>query len=1247
MAERDLYFEYIKHYFSEFQLSNYNSFTDNAQKIFTDIKLNDTYHMSFSDLIQEKPSEQINSKTRVITPQYCRLHDSSYSSNWKLTCSLYNSELGRTRQADVNFKIPVMLKSKLCNLHGLNDKELLQYGEDPKDPRSYFIVGGVEKVLPLQEKLALNKMILVGKKKYKPITIRMTVQVGPSTSIMEVSCTKESVIHYKFPSITLKDKKDKIANTFNVFRVFELINKYSKGIDETKEQIIGKVIEKLKYFIPEDEYDVCIKKLTQTIIDYRIDIDNNEKMVPAEIRESEDKVDNYFLEIVQKDICPHMDVSLVQNEDDEELTIEKIRKLYDMKENLIYEFIAKMIRYLAKFIKVDDRNTWSIKRLETPGRVMEQLLRDCWRAMLYSLKNNKSNSEGLIFDNFINQFSSITRTFEDSFMSPNWGTSTNKKINVVQQLYRDSVIASFAHTLTIDVSVSREKNLEIRNVQDSQYGFICPVVTPEGINCGILKLVSILLGISVDRNDAPIISFLNEYLTLSPRKIRKYIRCLINGKFIGWVDDRKIDAIDLKNKLVNMRRKNNIIDDDVCIILENNILLIDSTKSRCIRPLLIVNPPDENENQTISIDKFKNPTLADLISGECIEKISCLEQEYIKLACSREDIERRSEKIRNMKKEAQVLRNRGEIEKALNLEDKISLCLPYTHCEINQEACLSIVALLVPYIVNNQAPRNTYQSAMSKQATGIPHVYHQKRSIDGNVKILTNGNVPSVYTDGHELTGLDEKPSGVNTLMSFQTVPYTEEDSFQIKSEFLQRGACNTVKYFTYRVKFNNGEKPGFSKDKKKSYYNHIYDGPKQDIIGLPLVGSYIKEQEVILAKIIDDGKGGFKDTSVKMKRGEEGIVDKVFIQGTSTGIKSIIVKFRISRIPINGDKFAPRNAQKGTAGLILSERFFPYVTQEIKVGNADGLSFMSMDFIVNSHCIPARMTLSFLFEMIASNYVAITGNKVNCSPSSDDNLFEKKFDSYKEVLTRFGYDKNSVVKMNSSLCGKKLNLHGTRDESFGIVFFQVLKHMVSDKIQCRNSGAKRIENGQPTKGRPNGGGIKFGEMERDNGITYGASEWLKERLLKVSDAYEVVICKECGNFAIDNLEKGEYLCPQKQKCVNPTFGRVTIPFAFKTLSYLLAPVSIKLKFKLQELSEKGKELLSKETKDINTEQIIEEKEEEDEDEEKEEEGEDEDEEKEEEIDTDDEDNFEGHNDVSDDDNEDDVGGDNDDDIEF
>src|SRR5690606_15986569 len=135
-------------------------------------------------------------------------------------------------------------------------------------------------------------------------------------------------------------------------------------------------------------------------------------------------------------------------------------------------------------------------------------------------------------------------------------------------------------------------------------------------------------------------------------------------------------------------------------------------------------------------------------------------------------------------------------------------------------------------------------------------------------------------------------------------------------------------------------------------------------------------------------------------------------------------------------------------------------------------------------------------------------------------------------------------------------------DIFIGVVYYQRLRHMVSDKYQVRSIGRVDPLTKQPVHGRKKGGGIRFGEMERDALLAYGASFLVRDRLFHCSDEDSSHICSKCGSILSTVLRKSgrsmDYMC---RVCnTNSHIQVISLPAVFKLLANELAAMNIQMK---------------------------------------------------------------------------------------
>lgn len=1148
-------------------------------KVTTD---NDDLYVCFSELRISGPSVSVGGKKYELTPKAAREQGITYACTWHVDISLVrgncNGEVIKHEENVCIASVPLMVKSHYCILNKKDRRQLALLGEDPDDQGGYFIIEGAERIVLLQEQLALNRIILMNVEK-KDVEVRMTTSVPQGTALMSLCLDKSgSMIKIRLPSMRpvvpekkVKKKKKSKPKSLNVLSIYR-----SMGIKSPK-----KIKGMIAMFIKEEWREKCMYKLVKNVTDLLAN-PNDEEIIGkkmGKITSDNDLLKESAKKVIDADLFPHLNnIQMLDGETEEKYKL----RIQVSKLRLLSVMVARFLEYLAGYRELDNRDSWSIKRVEGAGRMMESLLRAAWKKTLGIAQDYIDQKGAPSFKDIVEKIrnNSITESYKSSFLTGKWGVKGGQvKNNVAQILVRDGVIATVSHVNTVDVSISRtDRQMGLRLVQPSQWGFICPVYTPEGENAGLLKNLAILARATVETKDEEIIRLL---IGDADRKLKSRVnmsnpendmqdKIIVNGKFIGWCNGEKT-----RNFLVKKRR-NGLIHRHASVIKDDDWVYVDISPSRLVRPLLIVDP--ESQQLLIDSTNSREENFQTLFDKGLVEYLSPWEQEQdnIKIAPSVDYITKRLSKI-DIAKKTMIAEQRlfeqaqdsGIVDDIKNAEIRFNSAkedyetaiksMKYTHCEIDPKAILSIAAACIPWPNHNQAPRNTYQVSMGKQALGIYHSNHKNRMGDGKIKVLAFPQRAIVETTMYEVIGLDKKASGENVTVAFMAYPYTEEDSFLFKKEFIENGGFRMFKYLTYKKILRlTGDvtdelfKPTLKENENPpDRYSFIQSG--KNLEGLPQIGAPLRQGYCVLGikQIIDSKNPTEGGTgSMILRVGDEGIVDKVQVT-TDNKFLTVTVKLRIMWAPQEGDKFAPRNAQKGTCGLVLSDIDMPMTSKGI-----------SPDIIVNTHSIPSRMTMSYLLEILVSKAHAMIGSRINGGPFMDPNLKKSR-----EILKRYGFNEMGYEKMRSGSSGRDLEA-----QIFcGPVYFQALRHQVNDKKQARGTGHVRAMTRQPAKGRGNRGGLRFGEMERDAVISHGCSAFLRERLMLVSDRYETAFCAICGTFAVScDLAIGKHpkfrRCPI---CKNAThFGKAEIPYAYKYLIHLLGCFGINLRPSFMTLNE-------------------------------------------------------------------------------
>lgn len=577
-----------------------------------------------------------------------------------------------------------------------------------------------------------------------------------------------------------------------------------------------------------------------------------------------------------------------------------------------------------------------------------------------------------------------------------------------------------------------------------------------------------------------------------------------NGRYISSTDN----ATEFVNNFRKKRRMGLIpVQANIAYYPELQEIRINTSHGRVIRPLIIV----ENGKPKLTkehIEKLKKGEIdwKYLVNHGIIEYLDAEEEENSYIALRPEDVTKE-----------------------------------HTHVEIDPIVMLGLSTTLTPYPEYNRGDRINYGAKMVGQAIGLMCNNFLMR-VDTKFNILTYPQKPIVTTKTSKI--MEEFPEGQNIVIAIMCYDgYNMNDAVVMNKSSVERGMFRSFYFRTYEAvkkRYWGGQEdeitipePGIKGHRGEEAYRNLAED------GIINPETPVESDDVLIGKIsplrflsgeefISDIENK-RETSVTIRHGEKGIVDKVIITETPDANQMIKVVVRDERIPELGDKFASRHGQKGVISLLVPHEDMPFT--------ADGVV---PDVIFNPHAIPSRMTIGHLLEMLAGKTGACAGEILDSS--AFDHPKEKQI---REIMKKLGFRDDGKQILYDGRTGKQYEVLIFT----GILYYMKLDHMVANKIHARSRGPVTLLTKQPTEGRAKRGGLRIGEMEQQCLVGHGAALTLKERF--DSDLTKLPVCTKCGLIAIHDFIKNRTYCPT---CKDAEIVWIETSYAFKlTLDELKA----------------------------------------------------------------------------------------------
>ena len=1087
-----------------------------------------------------------NGATKMMLPQEARLRNFTYASTMTVdlqiqyvirnTDKMDTPKIINKTLPKINIgKMPIMVKSSICVLTQNSYIPPKLTGECPMDCGGFFVIKGSEKTVLAQERAAENQVHCFDGKNTTKWSWYAEIKsvpdfkcISPKQVDMMISTKSNGFGHGMYMTVPRIKQPIELFTVFRALGVmtdkdicrYIVLDTDGEKQKEILEFLHASIIDANKYMTQED----ALRHITASVAytPMNMDKENGAK-----------KKREFAVDALQNDIFPHC-------------------KTMRQKLHLMGYMANKLIRTSFKWRAPDDRDSYANKRIELTGTLLNNLFRNYFNKFVKEMQkhvvreiNNGSWRSTEDYENIINMTNiykilksttienGIARALSTGDFSIKQTNST--KVGVAQVLNRLTYMASLSHLRRINTPLEKSGELIApRKLHGTTWGFLCPAETPEGQSIGVVKSISYMTHVTIPTNSSSLYEYVAPHVVsvddATPEALYDMVKVFVNGAWVGIAKD----PIQLYNEMKEKKHKGIInIYTSVILDFKNMEIRICSDGGRLSRPILRVKDGKA------------------LITKEIIERVNSGELSWNDLLTSCKLPEAMIEYIDPDEQNHSMIAMKDKVAGLGGIRPH------YTHCEIHPSTIFGILASCTPFPDHNQAPRNTYQCAMAKQALGIYAMNFDTR-MDKTAYMLTYPSRPLVDTRVMNAIHLNKVPSGCQIHVAIMAYTgYNMEDSVLVSKAAIDRGLFSATIYHTEKDEDKNiirdeiiRCKPDPAKTRGIKFGN--YD--KVNAQGFIPENTFVENQDILIAKVIPIKENRndptkvikYEDQSHVFTTAEDTYVDKNYTGRNGDGYNFGKVRTRIFRKPTYGDKFSSRHGQKGTCGNIIPECDMPFTKSGLKP-----------DIIINPHAIPSRMTIGQLKEMLLGKVLLELG--LFGDGTSFGNLDVK---TITDELLKLGYESYGNEVMYDGLSGEQLET----SIFMGPVFYQRLKHMTNDKVHSRATGPMVSLTHQPAEGRSRAGGLRIGEMERDVLISHGATRFCKDRLFDVSDKYKVNVCRKCGMIAICNdgtnsnkfYTNSDFTIHMCKTCGNKTdFALVDMPYANKLLFQELQTINV------------------------------------------------------------------------------------------